>query len=118
MHFDGRTWTAEPGTVDRLGPDDTGVWLISTVGAQHVWDLDRRLFTRFPRLTSSAGRMPYDGTAQRITRVQTYPCIGSRLFIWFDEPSAGPALSEHYRISSTIVTIRRLLPEPRSGAGA
>lgn len=94
-------------TVHALGPDMSGRWLVTTQGSTHVWDLDAMTYQRHPGPRSRSGAFAHDGVAHRITRVTLWPVVGGRSFVWFDDPDE-PTLLEHYRISSTIVEIRRL----------
>ena len=52
--------------------------------------------------------MLHDGRTVALTRVQRWPREGDVQLVWFDYPDL-PELFEHWRQSSTIAEIRRLL---------
>lgn len=92
---------------DALTAEMTGKWLVTTQGTEHIWDLDRRTYTRRPTAASKSGAMAFDGEPRRIGRVQRWPVVGDRSWVWYD---SGYAMEE-YRISSTIVSIERMEEE-------
>lgn len=92
-------------TVDELGPEDSGRWVVVTEQSMYVLDLDERTVSRRPM--SSMVHMPHDSGIQRLTRVEVWPKVGEAFFFWFDDPQ-HPDQVEHWRISTRIVTIGRL----------
>ena len=90
--------------VHRLGPGDTGRWLVTTArGSQHLWDLDAMTYLRLPRPDSGCVSL-VDERPERITRVEAWPEVGGRSLAWFDDPEQ-PDTVEHWLISSRIVRI-------------
>lgn len=94
-------------SVDALGPETGGRWLVRTRSSRHVWDLFRHTYQRLPGATSN--HYPYDGQVVRIGRVGLYPKVGARFLVYYDDPS-DQAL-EQYRLSGTVRSITRL-PAP------
>lgn len=94
---------------DALTSDMTGVWLVTTQGSQHVWDLDAMQYMRIPGPHSLAGQFDFDEQYHRMTCVGIWPEVGRVSVIWFDDPDE-PFL-EHYRVSSKIASIERLEDE-------
>lgn len=84
-----------------------GAWLVRTRGSTHVWDLDAMTYTRRPGPDSGSGSMRFDGCAMPITGVEAWPEVGKSFVVWYDDPE-DPDLMEHYRISSTVRSIRPL----------
>ena len=87
--------------VEELTPDMRGVWLVKTVGSQHVWNLDAATYTRLP----GEGRAQWDadGRACPILTVGSWPRVGSRFYLHF----LGP-LGVEWRYSSTVQHIELL----------
>lgn len=83
-------------TVQALSPGMRGRWLVTTQGTTHLWDLDAVTYERRPGPHSRAGAFDHDRAAHPISRVELWPVVGGRSFLWFDDPSA-PWLLEHYR---------------------
>ena len=100
-------------TVDELTPETGGVWLVTTQGSTHVWDLDNMTYERRPGSESKAGPFVLDGEPQRITKVYIWPKVGERSFVWYDDPD-DPLFMEQFRISSRIDKIERVKPEEGS----
>jgi hypothetical protein len=97
---------AEAQTVPELGPGDTGRWVVATQRARHILDLDRRTYRREPGPGSSP--MLHDRRTVSFTRIELWPKVGSVQLVWFDDPDLPDSL-EHWRQSSTIRSIRRLM---------
>lgn len=97
--------TGDGVSVDQLTADDTGQWLVTTLGSRHVWDLDAGTYQRIPGATRAS--FDWDKAVVRLTRVERWPAVGSTSFIWFDDP-ALPDLVEQWRQSSTIVSIEAI----------
>ncbi|MGL6236117.1 MAG: hypothetical protein ACRC20_12325 [Segniliparus sp.] len=93
-------------TVEELTPGMTGRWLVTTQGSQHLWDLDRMLYTRLPGEQSLAGKFGLDGEAHPITRIGRHPRVGETSLVFFDDPS--DPTKYHWRQSSVIKKIERL----------
>lgn len=91
-------------TVDELTPDMDGVWLVTTKGSTHIWDMDACTYKRMPGKQSSAGAFEFDGEPQPITRVDRYPKVGSFSRVWFGDPERH----ELFRQSSEITRIERV----------
>lgn len=106
-----------------LAPSMGGRWLVTTQGSTHEWDLDAMTYMRMPGAESRSGGFPMDGERVLITRVGRWPRVGSTSFLWCDDP-ASPDRLEHWRQSSTIVSITPLpddcnkTPDPVSGGQA
>lgn len=102
--------TTDPSAVDgefveRLTPNMTGRWLVTTRHTTHVWDLNGA--ATYERRPGAAGQaMPYDGQPVAIDRVERWPVVGDRALVFFTDP-ARPDW-EVYRMCSAIVSIRRL----------
>ncbi|WP_150460453.1 hypothetical protein [Nesterenkonia ebinurensis] len=94
-------------TVEELSAGDSGSWLVTTAGSQHIWDLDAWEYTRFPSEESKSGAMPFDGQPLKINRVQWLPKVGERPWVWFDDPE-DPVFFEHFRLNSVVSSIERL----------
>lgn len=89
-------------SVDLLGPADRGRWLVTTVTSQHIWDLDAGTYQRLPG--GGQPRFLHDEVVVPIARVERWPAVGATSLVWFDEPAA-PLFWEHWRRSSTVVSI-------------
>lgn len=112
-------WTLSATETTEVTAETEGTWLVETMGTRHVWDLDRRRYLRSPGPETHADPMPHDNTFVPITRIDAYPTIGQSSFVWFDDPDDGhPGGTEHYRRSSTVRRIRRLLPATPSRTSA
>ncbi len=82
-----------------------GRWLVRSGKSGHVWDLDAGTYMRMP--SSASQSFQYDGVPHRITMVESWPRLGQRSFVWFEDPD-DPARREHYRVSSPIQSIEGL----------
>lgn len=91
---------------NRLTRADTGSWLVSTSSAQHVLDLDARLYTRLT--TRFSEPMVGDNVPQHIWRLDVYPQVGGKFLVEFDDPD-DPSGTAQWRLSSTV---RRITPLP------
>lgn len=94
-------------TVDALGPDSTGTWVIITRHTRHILDLVARTYRREPG--SGATPMLHDNRTVALTRVTVWARVNGIQVVWFDDPDV-PELFEHWRQSSPITEIRRLPP--------
>ena len=94
-------------SVEKLTPDMGGRWLVTTQGSTHLWDLDTMTYTRKPGRNSLSGSFSHDQEPMRLTRVDRWPAVGSTSFLRYDDPAA-PMDLEHWRLSSTIVSIVRV----------
>ena len=104
-------WRLGTHTTTRLGPSTPGCWLVRTRGSAHVWDLDAGRYVRMPGPTAAA--MLFDHQPVTLTRVEWWPAVCGRSFLWYDDPDPARApVLEHYRISSTIAAITGLVPLP------
>lgn len=92
------------------GSEDTGHWLVVTQGTRHVWDLDRMEHTRLPGPESKFRSFLFDGQSMRVTCVERWPKAGGRSWNWYDDPEL-PRASEHFRISSEVHSITRLVED-------
>jgi hypothetical protein len=105
---------------EELTPGMGGRWLVTTLGSSHEWDLDAMTYMRMPSPVSRSGPFPMDGQPMPITRIGRWPRIGSTSLIWYDDP-AEPSRHEHWRQSSTILSIAPLpdvqdkAPDPSGG---
>lgn len=91
--------------VHELRPGMSGVWLVrSRAATSHVWDLDAMTYRR--QTGEGSTPMDHDNVTVPITRVLTWPAVGERSMVFFDDPD-NPAL-EHWRICSRIRSITRL----------
>lgn len=89
-------------TVFELTPDMTGRWLITTrSGTKHIWDLDAQTYQR---LHDGTNPMDYDNEVVHITRVEWWPKLGERSYLFYDDLH-DPKTLEQWRISSTIISI-------------
>jgi hypothetical protein len=93
----------EPTLVDQLTPQSAGRWLVTTRGADHLFDLEAGTYRRTPRHGSA--RFPYDGVAVLITRVPLWPKVGSNFLIWYDDRDFPDTL-ERWHLSSPVASIR------------
>ena len=94
----------EPDTVDALRAGLGGRWLVTTRTSRHVWDLDLMTFQRL--VGPDSPKLRYDGAVVRITRIGVYPAVGISSLVFYDDQVLE--CLEHWRISSTIVSINRL----------
>lgn len=102
-------WRLGTGSAATLRARDAGCWLVRTRGSAHVWDLDVGRYVRMPGPT--AAPMLFDHEAVALARVEWWPTVGGRSFLWYDDPAPARApVLEHYRISSTIASITALVP--------
>ena len=88
-------------TIDELTGDMTGVWLVKTVGSQHVWNLDAATYTRLP----GEGRAQWDADRRAcpILTVGSWPRLGGRFYLHF----LGPLGVVEWRLSSSVQHITR-----------
>lgn len=93
--------------ITKLGPDDTGVYLVTTQGSQHIWNLDDMTYTRLPGLQSKSGSMEFDAIPVKLTRVERWPEVGSTSFIFYDDLYMPDTL-EQWRQSSRIDRIEKI----------
>jgi hypothetical protein len=98
--------------VQSIDETSKGRYLVTTKGSQHIWDLDAMTYQRLPGtgnavLISSRAVFAHDGDVLQITAVERWPEVGHTSLVWFDDP-AHPQLLEHWRQSSTIVSIELL----------
>lgn len=96
-----------------LTPLDTGCWLVTTVGSQHLWDLDAGTYERLPG--EGRASFAHDARVVAISRVQQWPAVGSQSVVWFDDPD--DALIEQWRVSSTIASIQQVRRIDEQGPG-
>lgn len=80
--------SAEVETVTELTAEMGGVWLVTTQGTRHVWDLDAGTYERRPGPDSVAGALWWDGKPHRLFLVKSYPRVGQRFSVYFDHPDA------------------------------
>lgn len=86
--------------VEEITAEDTGKFLITTQGSQHIWDNDERTWTRLQR--DGLNKMDHDGRKVRIQRVKRFPKVGGVFYIWFED---------QWHQSSTIRKIERITDE-------
>lgn len=79
-------------------------WLVASQSSFHLWDLDAMTYARIPSPSSLSGPFALDLRILVITRVDSWPRVGSRSLVWFDDP-ADPDGIEQWRQSSRIVSI-------------
>ncbi len=91
--------------VQAIGETSKGRYRVTTQGSQHIWDLDEMTYQRLPG--KSSAMFEHDAAVLHIGDVQRWPAVGRTSFVWFDDP-AHPQLLEHWRQSSTIVSIELL----------
>ncbi|MGN6131232.1 MAG: hypothetical protein ACTHOK_12920 [Nocardioidaceae bacterium] len=104
-------WRLGTRTTETLSAADVGCWLVRTRGSAHVWDLDEGRYVRMPGPT--AAPMLFDHQPVALGRVEWWPSVGGRSFLWYDDPDPARApVLEHYRISSTIASITGLVQLP------
>lgn len=96
-------------TTEELAPESAGRWLVTTEHSRHIWDLDAMTYTRLPK-HPEARRHDHDATVVRINRVVWWPKVGTRPYLWFDDPE-NPMFIEHWRINTAVVKIERLADE-------
>lgn len=90
--------------VEQLVPGMKDRWLVASQGSFHLWDLDAMTYSRVPGPSSPSGPFALDLRILLITRVDSWPRVGSRSLVWFDDP-ADPGGVEQWRQSSRIVSI-------------
>lgn len=103
----GAPWLAV--SVETLGPDSVGRWLVRSRGSAHIFDLDAGTYSRRPG--AGHARFRHDGHVVRLTRVERWPTLGEPFFIWVDDHE-HPAALEHWHQSSPILSITMLPPSP------
>ncbi len=101
-------WRLTGDTTDRLDASSSGTWLTTTRGSRHIWEISSDGSTDWTRLPGE-GRASFeeDSEAQRLTRVQLWPEVGSKFFVWFDDPEE-PFAIEQWRLSSVVRRIERM----------
>lgn len=67
-------------------------------------DLDAWTYERRPGPTSRS--FPFDNETLPLGRVELWPVVGQQMMVWFDDP-VTPDTLDHYRVCSTISSIRR-----------
>src|SRR5689334_10105372 len=74
-------------TVQALGPQTPGRWLVTAKTSQHLWNLQpgRWTYTRLPG--PNASRMAFDGQAMVISTVGAWPAVDGRSLVFYDDPS-------------------------------
>lgn len=97
--------------VETLEGRTSGIWLVTTQGSRHLWDLEAMTYTRLPGRSSSS--FSYDGEPRRITRVERWPTVDDYSVVFYDDPHS-PFTREQWRSSSTIRSIERLRPRESS----
>jgi hypothetical protein len=102
------------GSVQRLDPGSRGRWLVHTRGSVHVLDLDAGTYQRRPGPASQ--RFAHDNTTLTLTHLDTWPEVGGRMLLWFDDPD-HPDLLEHWRLTSTIRRITPAAPDEPAAPG-
>lgn len=102
------------GEVNELGVESTGRWLVYTNNTCHVLDLDAQTYERHPGPAS--GRFAGDSAVVRLTRVETWPQVGSSMMLWFDDPDV-PWAVEHWRVSSPVRRIVKDAQKSTEGSG-
>ena len=97
----------ETETVQELTSDMGGVWLVTTQGSTHIWDLDNWTYTRRPG--RGRGNFVGDGVPQRIWSVGRFPKLGESFYVELDE-----SLTQvQTRLSTEVVRIERISdPQP------
>jgi hypothetical protein len=93
-----------PESVDHLGPDSTGRWLVRSRGSEHLFDLDAGTYRRTPG--PGRGRFPNDGHTVRLASVERWPRVGGTFLIWIDDRE-HPDVLEHWHQSSVVQSITR-----------
>lgn len=99
--------TVERETVQALNPGDTGRWLITTQGSQHVLDLDQGTYRRFAG--SNRPVFDFDNQVHTFTALEQWPQVGQCMRVVYDDPHSP--LIEQWRRSSTIRRIEKLNPD-------
>jgi hypothetical protein len=94
-----------PDSVDALGPESTGRWLVRSRGSEHLFDLDAGTYCRTPG--PGHGRFRHDGHTVKLTNVVRWPRVGDTFLIWVDDHE-HPNLLEHWHQCSTIASITRV----------
>lgn len=96
----------QPGdAVDALTEGMQGRWLVQSRNTSHEFDLDSMTYTRRPSPTSSQ-HFPDDGEVIHLGEIVTWPKVGRRHYIVYDDPDCP--LMDQWRISSPITSITRL----------
>lgn len=89
-------------TINELTSNMTGRWMVTTRnGTKHIWDLDAQTYQRLHHGTNP---MDYDNEVVQITRVERWPIVGERSYLFYDD-IRDPNTIEQWRISSTIISI-------------
>lgn len=95
--------------VEELTSESSGSWLVTTQGSQHIFNFDNFFYKRMPQ-DSSSGSFHYDNLELKISRIEIYPKVNSKFYIFVDDLDF-PNLLEHWRISSKIVSIQKISGE-------
>lgn len=106
-------YNSAPRQVAALAPGVGGCWLVETQGSTHVWDLDAMTYTRSPGPRSRSGSFDYDNQPMPITCVERWPRVGSTSLVYLVDPHE-PDRTEHWRLSSQIVSISEIACPPNS----
>lgn len=93
----------DSGSVQRLTPDSTGVWIVTTRHTRHRFDLTGPV-TMYQRLPGAGSvSMRHDGEPMALLRWDGVE-VGSGFFVWVEHVADG-AFFEHWRQSSTVLSI-------------
>lgn len=101
-------WMFTGESAELLDATATGVWLVTTVGSQHLWDFSRSpdiYWTRLPGIGSPG--LGADGQAHLLTLVEAWPRVGASTLVFFDDPD--DFVMELWRVSSPVVRIEKLV---------
>lgn len=93
-----------PTTTTELNETMTGLWLVTTQGSEHLWDLDAKCYIRNPGPASKSRGIPgyFNGTALYWSHVEIWPKVGSCFYTIF----SGCDIPWH--TSSTIRSIEKI----------
>ncbi len=88
---------------DELTADMKGIYLVTTQGSKHIWNLDEMKYMRMPgEASKSIGFSDsFNHAWQEITSVEAWPVVGKCFF-------TRVASSTNWHRSSTIVSIERI----------
>jgi hypothetical protein len=94
--------------VEAIDANSTGRYLVATQSSQHIWDLDEMTYQH---LSAKRGSGPSQAAeVLPITIVERWPAVGCTSLLWFDELVETILPIEHWRQSSTIISIEQLTP--------
>jgi hypothetical protein len=94
-------------SVNELTSSSTGKWIVTSQGSRHIFDLDNFTYKRIPGDLSQ--NFSYDSEEVKLSSIKVYPKVSSSFYIFFDDLDFPDSL-EHWRISSTIVSIDKYEP--------